>query len=153
MEALLNKQFQGNLDEEDEELERKIQAELDNYEYNEGASVMNKTFQSNNDRSLLEKEENIEDLDAWKDLQEFKKVDEKMFEKFERNIKNLKEITGKFKEKDENPEKSEEILEKPRLLLAETALFTHIIEKKPEITENGTTFIENNIKIEEKPYS
>lgn len=109
MEALLNKGFQESLTENDEDLERKIQAELDNYEYQEGNSIINQSL-AQNDKSILEKDENIEDLDAWKEIQEFKKENEKMFEKFARNIKNLKEITEGFREEGGGGENSTQLV-------------------------------------------
>lgn len=97
MEALLNKAY-NDLSEDDEALERKIQAELDNLPFNNESSPLNK---SNHSISFLQNASFLnESLDLKQKLQGFREANEKMCKKFEKNIKVLKEITEQIREKE-----------------------------------------------------
>ena len=108
MEALLNKRYQQT-DEDEEDLELKIQKELDNYQYNDNSPVNKSTISLNKtNRSFVDKDE-LADLDAWKDCLEARKDHDKMYEKFQRNIKILKDITFQFKETEEEEPNNDQI--------------------------------------------
>lgn len=137
MEALLNKLYNQTTTEEEEDLEKKIQAELDAYDpENNQENLLDQTSQSLSflERSFLGKDEN--NLVVWKEINAFRSDNEKLFNKFQKNIQNLNEITEKFHiKKDLNEEKLNENNEEVNLAQQKdinSNFNTNIIEKNKE---------------------
>ena len=96
MEALLNQDYNDD-NENSVDLELRIQKELDAYQLCDNNSPLNKTSHS---VSFINKSFDVTELETWKELEKGKEIREKMCAKFEKNIKNLKEITSGFKKEE-----------------------------------------------------
>lgn len=102
MEFLLNEQLSET---NNEDLEQRIQQELDQFVVNEDINSTSKSFLM--EKPLIE-DEKLEEDKAWLEFMKGNQARNLMLEEFEKNIKQLNEITKTFKKTDEGWRRDEE---------------------------------------------